>query len=202
MPHHAQFRAIILAAGSSRRMGAQKLLMKFRDRPLIDYAIDAAARWDPLVVAGTEVWRALAPRGDVKLVRNEEPQRGMSFSLKLADAAIPRDASLVLFLGDKPLVTAELASLVCESLANADVAYPVHLQRNEPGHPVVLGAAVRPLIATLPDGDTLHVLRSNPQLTRREVATTDCGAFVDIDSPNEWNRADMLRQARASTGSA
>ncbi|HET9095287.1 MAG TPA: NTP transferase domain-containing protein, partial [Candidatus Baltobacteraceae bacterium] len=49
------FRAVILAAGESKRMGAQKLLMPYRGRPMIEHALEAARRWKPLVVAGAQV---------------------------------------------------------------------------------------------------------------------------------------------------
>jgi molybdenum cofactor cytidylyltransferase len=176
------FRAVILAAGASKRTGAQKLLLRFRGRMLIDYAIRAAQHWRPLVVAGTAVADALKTRDDVSLVVNDQPQRGMAHSLVMADAALPKKASLIVLLADKPLVSGPLIRGLCVALGSADVAYPVHSQTGEPGHPVVFSARVRPAIATLSNGDTLHILRDDPSFRRRVVPTTDEGAFFDVDT--------------------
>ncbi|HEY2473273.1 MAG TPA: NTP transferase domain-containing protein [Candidatus Cybelea sp.] len=185
MEGYPRVRAVILAAGLSKRMGAQKLLMPFRGKPLIEYAIAAAQRWQPVLVAGNEVADALQGRRDVELVRNSEPQRGMAHSLALADAAVAADAALVVLLGDKPLVSEVLIADVCDALEDADVAYPVHARGGQPGHPVVFAASVRGRIAAIPDGDTLQFLRDDPSLRRRAVRSEDDGAFFDVDTARD-----------------
>src|SRR6202044_3643833 len=70
-------RVVILAAGTSSRVGRQKLLMDFRGRALIEYAIAAAQRWNPIAVVGADVAEYLDGRDDVTLVRNDSPARGM-----------------------------------------------------------------------------------------------------------------------------
>ncbi|HEY4434101.1 MAG TPA: NTP transferase domain-containing protein [Candidatus Cybelea sp.] len=188
MTRSPQARAVILAAGLSTRMGAQKLLMCFRGKPLIEHAIEAARGWRPVLVAGGAVAEALRHRDDLTLIVNSEPQRGMAHSLALADAAISPDDALIVLLGDKPLVTEGLIAALCAALAGADVAYPVHARSGVPGHPVVFAPGARRRIATLPDGDTLHVLRGDPQLVRRPLRSEDEGAFFDVDTRAELAR--------------
>jgi molybdenum cofactor cytidylyltransferase len=185
MTRSPQARAVILAAGLSTRMGAQKLLMRFRGRPLIEYAIAAARPWRPVLVAGPEVADALRDRDDVALVVNPQPQRGMAHSLALADEAISPGDALVVLLGDKPLVSERLIAELCAALGSADVAYPVDARSGAPGHPVVFAASARRGIAALPDGDNLHALRDDPSLVRRAVRSEDEGGFFDVDTPGE-----------------
>jgi CTP:molybdopterin cytidylyltransferase MocA len=170
-------------------MGAQKLLMRFRGRPLIEYAIAAARPWRPVLVAGPEVADALRDRDDVALVVNPQPQRGMAHSLALADEAISPGDALVVLLGDKPLVSERLIAELCAALGSADVAYPVDARSGAPGHPVVFWACGRRRlgrgIAALPDGDNLHALRDDPSLVRRAVRSEDEGGFFDVDTPGE-----------------
>jgi molybdenum cofactor cytidylyltransferase len=174
-------RAVILAAGESKRMGEQKLLMPFRGRPMIDWVIDAAQEWHPVVVAGTQVVTTLRD-APVSLVENAAPERGMAHSLALANANVPKDAALIVLLGDKPLVTHALIHLVCERLGDADVAYPVHRDTLQPGHPVVFSARARQHIDALPEGDTLQLLRDDPSLAHVRILTEDEGAYFDVDS--------------------
>lgn len=173
-------RAVILAAGTSSRVGRQKLLMEFRGRPLIEHALDAARRWQPVIVAGNEVARHLEARDDVAVVRNDEPNLGMSHSLMLANRAVPPDLAFLVLLGDKPLVNASLIETVRRAGRSADVAYP--WRGGEPGHPVWLSPRARHCIADLPAGDTLRLLRERRELTVVAIDCDDAGAFFDLDT--------------------
>ncbi len=178
-------RAVILAAGISSRVGRQKLLEPFRGRPMIEYAIDAARDWKPIVVASPAVAQFLEGRDDVRVVVNSAPDRGMAHSLFLADAALPEDSALIVLLADKPLVTTAFITQVCEYAQEADIVYPLHTETSEPGHPVVLGPRARAKIGKLPRGDTLRMLRNDPSLVQRVLGTTDRGAFFDVDTTEQ-----------------
>ncbi|MGB6602131.1 MAG: NTP transferase domain-containing protein [Candidatus Cybelea sp.] len=114
-------RAVILAAGTSSRIGKQKLLMDFRGRLLIEHAIAAAQRWHPVVVCGREVAEYLALRSDLSLVPNAEPERGMSHSLALANRHLASDVSMLVVLGDKPLVSEALIETICAAMHDVDI---------------------------------------------------------------------------------
>jgi len=173
-------RAVILAAGRGRRMGGQKLLMAFRERPLIKHVIDAASTWEPLVVASPELDTFLQESG-AQIVLNDAPEKGMSHSLKLADRAIDPSVSILVLLADKPLVTNRLLRRVFEAAGGADVAYP---QRgDEPGHPVYFSPKARANIRRLPPGDSLSRVRDDSKLVRRPLHIDDDGAFFDVDTP-------------------
>lgn len=177
-----EFQAVILAAGESNRFGAQKLMMPFRGRTMIEYAIEAALPWTPAIVAGIEVAAHLGNRPNLRVIVNMEQQRGMTHSLALANAAIPQERALIVLLGDKPLVGTRLIAQVSDALEGADVVYPRHPQTGEPGHPVIFSPRARTRIASLPDGDSLRELRDDPELVHREIAITDLGAYFDVDT--------------------
>lgn len=157
----------------------QKLLVTFRGRLLVEHAIEAALPWRPVVVAGDAVARELRDRNDCTVVLNERPERGMSYSLKLADAAIARNESLLVFLGDKPMIGCDIAQRIASS--RAQVAFPVQDASGARGHPVLFDASVRRRVPFLPDGDTLHLLRDDPEFSRHRVRMIDEGAFFDVD---------------------
>lgn len=179
-----QPRAVILAAGTSSRMGRQKLLEPFRGRPMIEYAIEAARLWDPLVVAGAAVADALRDRESVSVIVNDAPERGMAHSLALADVALPPQVPLIVLLADKPLITSEFIAELCEFGKDVDVAYPVS-ERGEPGHPVLFSARARAKMCEVPDGDTIRSLRDDPSLARRLLRTGERGAFFDVDTARQ-----------------
>jgi molybdenum cofactor cytidylyltransferase len=192
-------RAVILAAGTSSRIGRQKLLMEFRGRKLIEYPIAAAQMWNPIVVAGPDVARYLAARSDVEVLLNDEPERGMSHSLGLGNRAVVDELALIVLLGDKPLITAALIEFVCRAAADADLVYPVC--EDVPGHPVWLSPRARACIDGLPDGDTLRLLRDRLELRQRAVKTSDAGAVFDLDTTSAFEESrsrGMMRRAKGS----
>ena len=173
-------RAVILAAGTSSRVGGQKLLMNFRGRPLIEHALGAAAHLQPVVVAGRELVAYLAGREGVVTLLNARPELGMTHSLAIANRFVHPTLTLAVLLGDKPLVTPALIGSICAAAEEADCVYPV--RGDEPGHPVVISTRARARIESLPSGDTLRMLRDDPQLRSQAIQTDDPGAYFDVDT--------------------
>jgi len=94
---------IILAAGASSRFGEVKAIAPFQGRPLLQYAIDAAAAAglaETVVVIGASADRVLAALGEqsARVVVNPTPELGLSSSLKLALAALPHDVDAAAIL--------------------------------------------------------------------------------------------------------
>ncbi|HEX2194661.1 MAG TPA: nucleotidyltransferase family protein [Candidatus Limnocylindria bacterium] len=104
--------AVVLAAGESRRFGSPKQLARLEGRTLLEHVLDTARLADLRpVVAVVPVWLTRpAALDDPALiwVRNPHPERGMSHSLKLGFAALPRTVvAAVILLGDQPGVPPE-----------------------------------------------------------------------------------------------
>jgi molybdenum cofactor cytidylyltransferase len=164
-------------------MGRQKLLESIDGRAMIRRAVAAAARWPTVVVASAAIAAELHDAA-VRIVRNDEPDRGMSRSLQLADAAIAAGEPIAVMLGDLPdCDTAAIARVVDAYAPDVDGVVPRAGERF--GHPVVFGPDARRKIAGLPEGDTLQRLRGDETLRRRIVDVPDARAFLDIDTDAE-----------------
>jgi CTP:molybdopterin cytidylyltransferase MocA len=168
-------------------MGAQKLLLCIGGDPLFTRVVAAAAAFPRILVVSPAVAAHVTAQPGLQIILNERPERGMTYSLALADAAATDpEAALVVLLADTPLVDAALIARVVAARGDADVAYPV--RGGIPGHPVVFGPRARARIAGLPDGDTLRALRADPGLRRVEVPETEDRAFADVDTPEDFAR--------------
>lgn len=105
---------VVLAAGSSRRMGRNKLLLELEGEPLVRRVAGraAAAGLDPiLVVLGHEAARVEAALADLphQAIENPDHERGVNASLRLGLSRVPSAArAAVVLLGDMPYVTTSM----------------------------------------------------------------------------------------------
>jgi molybdenum cofactor cytidylyltransferase len=109
VPAGRKVAALVLAAGSSRRMGgANKLLQPVGGIPMLRRAVNAAlaSRCTPVLVvtgADAEAVQACLAGLDVQIVHNPEHASGMASSLRSGLAALPADAdAVVVLLADMP----------------------------------------------------------------------------------------------------
>jgi molybdenum cofactor cytidylyltransferase len=109
---------VVLAAGSSSRMGANKLLLPLSGSTVLRRAVEAAlgGGLDPvLVVLGHERERVGAALDGLAClpVVNPDHARGLNASLRAGVAAVPGYClAAVVLLGDMPFVTAEMVAAV------------------------------------------------------------------------------------------
>lgn len=178
---------ILLAAGSSRRFGSNKLLAPLADgTPL---AVAAARRLIAVVHAAIAVVRP----GDVELamllgaqglriVECAHAEQGMGLSLAAGVAATDATDAWLIALADMPYIeNSTLESLVALLDAGAAAAAPFH--NGQRGHPVAFASEFRAeLLALTGDAGARQILaRHAPLLVRLDVE--DPGILIDVDTP-------------------
>jgi molybdenum cofactor cytidylyltransferase len=139
---------LVLAAGSSRRLGQPKQLLPYRGRPLLDAVLDTARSLgaDQLVVAlggaGDEVRQQVDLTG-VEVADNPAFSSGCSSSIAAAVPALHPDTDvLVLLLGDQPGVSADAVRRLLAGRGDAPLA--VCRYDDGIGHPFAFGREVLP----------------------------------------------------------
>ncbi|HYG82596.1 MAG TPA: nucleotidyltransferase family protein [Pyrinomonadaceae bacterium] len=187
--------AVVLAAGSSSRMGTPKQLLRFRGQSLLRRAALAAltAECRPvIVVTGANAAQSREElRGlDVREAVNDRWETGMASSVRAGvSALLEADASasaVVLMLCDQPYVTGEVvAALVA---AHRDTGRPVVASRYGGG----FGAPAlfaRPLFAELAQ---LEGASGAKHVIRRHAAEAQFvpfpGGETDVDTPDDFSR--------------
>lgn len=155
--------AVVLAAGMSTRMGRNKLLLAFRDKPLVVHAVDtllASTVGEIIVVLGHEsekVWDRLednatqvsneTQRPRVRLVRNPDYREGLSTSVRTGVQAVSREAeAIMIYLADQPLLEPGDVNRIIEGFAAAKIenkTIVVPFFKGERGNPVILDASLR-----------------------------------------------------------
>jgi CTP:molybdopterin cytidylyltransferase MocA len=182
---------VVLAAGGASRFGSPKQLAELDGRPLLQHAVDAmlavAAVDEVVVVLGAEA-RRVAEAVDFGVARTvvaEDWADGMAASLRRGVAAVGACDWVVVTLGDQPRVTPQVIAAAIERAraAPAGTAALRATYDGVPGHPVVLGRAMLPLLATL-SGDA----GARDLLGGADVMTFEAGRLcdpADVDTPEE-----------------
>jgi molybdenum cofactor cytidylyltransferase len=198
-PARPRIAAIILAAGQSRRMGRNKLLIEIDGSSLIERAVDRAlaTQADPVIVVlghqADDIAARLAGRAIV-LVENPDYAQGLSTSLKRGLSAVPDEADgAVICLADMPGVAPQLIDRLIAGFdpgAGHEIILPV--RNGERGNPVLWGRRFFPELHDI-GGDTgaRHLIGVYPDYVM-EIEAADDGVLIDLDTPaalSAWHAA-------------
>lgn len=156
---HPRIAAIILAAGTSSRMGTNKLLLPIDGSPMLNHAIDAALYSQVcrvVVVAGHDgaAIVRLCSEYTTQIAHNPDYASGMASSIRTGIDALPADIDAALImLGDMPYITAaELDRLIeAHRAAPSSICVPEH--RGRRGNPLLWPRRFFPVLRKL-EGDT------------------------------------------------
>jgi molybdenum cofactor cytidylyltransferase len=136
---------VVLAAGTSSRLGRPKQLLELEGRPLLQHVVDAAAASgldEVVVVLGHESERiasalTLPPRTRVVVNRDYEDGQSTSLRAGLSSVDARADAAAIL-LGDQPRLTPAAIRKAVDAFRASEAPIMRALWRGTPGHPVVL----------------------------------------------------------------
>jgi molybdenum cofactor cytidylyltransferase len=177
----------VLAAGTSSRMGRNKLTAPVNAKPMIRHAVEAAltAGLDPvIVVTGHD---AAAVRGalggaSVRFVQNDHFADGLSTSLRAGIGAVPGDCDgAMVLLGDMPGIGPALIGRLRDAFAPGR-AICVAVARGQRGHPVLWGRQFFAEMLEL-DGDAgARSLMASHADQLCEVEAGDDAPLADIDT--------------------
>lgn len=162
---------IVLAAGSSSRLGRPKQLLDFEGRPLLQYAIDAmegSGLYDVVVVLGhraDEVADAVQVGPDTRIVVNPDYAQGQATSLRAGLMAVDeRSEAAVVILGDQPAVDALMVRTIAETYQATGGKVVQATFGGKPNHPTLFERELWPdLQAIEGDKGAREVLKKNPE---------------------------------------
>ena len=185
--------AVVPAAGRSRRMGSEKILLPFGGATMLETVLGklSAAQVVRTVVVlrpdFPEAERRALAAGAVVVV-NPDPEEEMLVSIRLGIAALVDSVdAFFVWPADHPAVRpATLRDLGVR--ASRDLAViPVFSERR--GHPAILGVGLAPDVERIPPDEGLRRLWRTRADAVRELAVEDPGILENLDDPETYERA-------------
>lgn len=181
--------AVILAAGSSSRLGQPKQLLQYEGRTLVRRAAEAAfaAGCDPVaVVVGAEREKVAAALRDlaVLIVPNEDWQRGLGTSIRAGVARLQEGDALLLLVCDQPFLSVDLLRQLIAAQQETQKPMAASAYSGTLGVPALFTRACFAQLLSLGDGEGAKaLLASRPN----EVAQIDFPpGSIDIDTPGDF----------------
>ena len=186
--------ALLLAAGESKRMGRQKLLLPFGTSTIIEQTIDNLlnSRVDEIIVVvgyRAEELVTKIGRKPLKIAVNPHYQQGMSASIIAGLNLIDNNAKAVMIaLADQPGISSKIIDKLIEEFRqdNKGIAIPVY-QGNR-GHPVIFPIKYKSALLKLTGdvGGRGIIEKHRDDILEIPVDSKDIN--VDIDALSDYER--------------
>jgi molybdenum cofactor cytidylyltransferase len=199
--------AVILAAGKSTRMGRSKASLPLGTTETfltrIIRTFQQADVDDLVVVLGHDaeaIRERVTARGFTpRFVVNPDYERGQLSSIQTGLAAVDRPGvtAMLLTLVDVPLVSASTVRAVLEHYRTIHAPIVRPTRGSTHGHPVLIDRALFNALRTADaEQGAKPVIRAHASAAG-DLPIADDGAFLDIDTPEEYarvvERADLFR---------
>ncbi|WP_419880948.1 nucleotidyltransferase family protein [Peribacillus sp. B-H-3] len=185
---------IILAAGSSKRMGSPKLLLPYQNKPILRHVLDnsrKSALMGRTIVVNPYIPGLMeaASLPDIETVfLNFNTSEGLSSSIKAGLSTVPKEAEGALFLlADQPLLTCCDINRVIGHFYR-DKTRPLIVQasyHNQKGHPVLFHRSLFLEFNSLTGERGGKVILQN---YKNQVVFADMGKSIepDIDTVSDY----------------
>jgi molybdenum cofactor cytidylyltransferase len=186
---------VILAAGTSSRLGRPKQLLELGGKPALQHAIDLAASAgldEVVVVLGHEAPRIraavrLPPFG--RAVINPHYASGQASSLRAGLEAVDAGAeAAVVLLGDQPGVDPRTIGEVLDAWRAGGGGVARAVYGGTPGHPVIIGREAFDAFASASGDDGGRAVLAGQEVAMVEI---DAPAPLDIDT---WEQYEEVRR--------
>ncbi len=175
--------ALILAGGSGKRAGGNKLLFEITGKPLILHTIHNVKPFVKRIVVVTgryhdDLFAALKHEPLVDVVFNKDHYKGMFSSVQCGMRLIKDD--VLIMPGDMPFIKQSTFKQLSKN--SGQLRVPIY--NNQKGHPLFIHhSLIKPLLEEPKDS---HLKRFRDRYTIYTVPVEDPGILIDIDTLEDF----------------
>ncbi len=186
--------AILLGAGQSKRMGANKLVLPWGKKTVFEQCLENLlhSRASEVIVVLSDRTKGFANRlkgARMKVVMNLNYREGMSTSIRRGIKSLdPAAEGILIALGDQPLLKASTINALIRAFSQRRGGIVVPVFRGRRGHPVLFDRRFeKDLGALREDVGGRSILQRYPEDVT-EVRTRSEGVIKDIDTWKEYRQ--------------
>jgi len=196
---HLRLAAVVLAAGMSSRMGANKLLLRVGDRRVIEHILHSLKPIETTVVTGhrPEDIRELVESLGAQTVHNPEYEEGMTTSFRAGLRTLDSGVEAVFMVLSDTFVFShgllERMAEIMEGDPEALIVSPVF--QGKRGHPVLFRRSLFEEFLGLEEGETMRDVVNRHDDWHRYVES-DIWCTIDLDTPEDYERVKDLWSGR------
>jgi molybdenum cofactor cytidylyltransferase len=193
-PGFARVSAVILAAGTSSRMGTAKQLLPLGKNTVLTQTIDNVrqAAVDEIILvlgASAETIRQQLPPSPGKVVVNQAYAQGMASSLREGLSAVDEQSNAALIiLGDQPFIRPQTLDQILAEYRRSGAQIVIPSYQGNRGNPVLLDRSVFSEVMALQGDVGCRAIFCNHVQGILKVEVEDQGVLLDIDDPDDYQR--------------
>ncbi|MBP2097942.1 NTP transferase domain-containing protein [Enterococcus rivorum] len=178
---------IIMASGYSKRMGENKLFLKYKNKTFLEHTLTLVNKVDfferILVISPENVKDIVLPE-NITVVLNSEPELGQSASVRLGTKVASGQGYLYLPI-DQPLLNKEIIEQLLKVSTNENIVFPVH-ENGHPSSPVFFGKDFRSELLAVSGASGGREVRKNHPEVWKKVKIDEPERLLDIDTQEDF----------------
>ncbi len=192
--------AVVLAAGKSKRMGQNKLLLPLNGKTLIETILDALKKAkvdDCVLVLGhnpQQVLQAIKLKPQVKVAINADYDQGMVTSFQTGLKQLQKFDATFMVLGDQPIFDSSVLEKLVQILEKnhqALIVSPIH--QGKKGHPLLFRNELFNELLSLKSSQTIREVVHN-HVDRLFTIEAPAWTITDLDTPRAFDR--LMKQLK------
>jgi molybdenum cofactor cytidylyltransferase len=193
----ARVSAIVLAAGTSTRMGQAKQLLPLGPSNVLAQTLEnvrSAAIAEIVLVLGSSaqaICQQLPPPllEGLKVVVNHDYMQGMASSLRQGLSALDKhSAAALIVLGDQPFVRPQTLDQIVDAYRRSPAQIAIPSYQGARGNPVLLDRSVFAEVAALEGDIGCRAIFAKHLEGIVNVEVEDVGVLLDIDDQEDYDR--------------
>jgi molybdenum cofactor cytidylyltransferase len=191
----ARVSAVILAAGTSSRMGQAKQLLALGESTVLVQTlshVQAADLHEIILVLGASaeaIRRQLPSAQQLKIVVNQAYQQGIASSLRAGLSAVdPQSDAALIVLGDQPFIRPLTLDRIVEEYRRSQAQIVIPLHQGQRGNPVLLDRSVFAEVMALQGDVGSRAIFAKHLDQTVNVEVEDKAILLDLDDPADYQR--------------